>query len=175
MACETCTRGARLHPSGISMGELIGAAKAPGNVLNVLLNPVAIKAYRGWMSYSPKGLLVLEELERSRDWFEFIAQHVEPGPSALDWLRERESLPADVTELMQALTKYVAPRNIAPLVNAWALTQTGKRAIEKSGPIQSPGDLERAIAAFEAAAAELANADDLAPMVARLRAVADVE
>lgn len=178
LACNDCTKKARLLPTGTALGAIIGSSstwKQHGKLLNAVLNPIAIGAYRAWVGYSGDGVLVLEEQERSSDWFEFVVQHLDPGPRVLRWLLDQESLPVDARELMQAIARVVAPQSLAPVMNAWALTRAGKGALAKAGPIHTAADLDAVMGAMQEEARELAESDDLHLLVQRLCKVADVE
>ena len=180
LACIKCKGRTRLLATNVELSTLLASTRPyplQGSGLNAILNPVVIDERRAWADFAAVGFEVFSEHKRSTDWFDFVVQHVEPGPRVLCRIREQgllmEPPAAVITSITQELigggNPWLSPAD--RLTTWWQLARAGASALAVVGPIRSNAD---AWAAADALATLIPtfSESELAEMVRRLWALA---
>ena len=149
MACIQCKGRARLLATNVELSTLLASTRPyplEGSGLDVLLNPVMIDGRRAWADFTSGGFAVFREHRRSGDWFDFVVQHVEPGPRVLDSMRElgrhMQSPSGMMMSLMQRFAAGGEPGSdpLERLGTWWQLARAGALAATAAGPIRTNAD-----------------------------------
>ncbi len=175
-SCNNCRARSRLLPSGVPLGQLLTATdrgQLPTDGLSTLLNPLAIDAYRGWAGYAEGDFVIFEERERCKDWFDFVMQHIEPGPQLIEFVSEHKPTLAAPIEGLRAIAKQFGPR-VDVWGKLWLMTCACENVLRTQGPIESADDAWKAL---EAVKQEPTKFDEgyARSMLERLYRIADVE
>jgi hypothetical protein len=165
-----------LWPSGIPL-ELILApgerGQLPTDGLSTLNTPLAIAADRGWAGYAEGDFVIFEEREKSKDWFDFVMQHIDPGPQLLEFIAEEKPTMAAPVEGLRMVARQFRER-VDVWGKLWLMTCASEKVIAQQGPIQNAEDVWKAL---DAVALEPTKFDEghARSMLERLYRIADVE
>lgn len=149
-ACDTCKHRARLTPGNALLTTILhssGSHPQEGSGLNAILSPVIIDGRRGWCDFAAGGYAVFKEVATSSDYFDFLAQHIEPWAGVLRSLQElprAERVPDRVLNLLRrAPARFPGLDNLTILKDHWDYVQRVADTLAAHPPITSTEDAWR--------------------------------
>jgi hypothetical protein len=176
-SCNDCRAQARVLPAGVPLGQVLAAnderGRLPTDRLSPVLNPMAISAYRGWAGFAEGDCVIFEEREKCKDWFDFVMQHLDPGPELLRYVAEHKPKLQTAVESLREIAKEF-PDRIQVWVRLWLITSAATKVLADRGPIHSTADAFAVLDAMENEPKKLTE-EGARALLERLYGLADVD
>jgi hypothetical protein len=155
IACGSCKGRARLISTNALLKDVLQSVRPyplEGSGLAYFLNPLHIDGKRAWADFVAGGVALFEEVHSSRDYFDFLVQHVEPWCEILDTFsvfQDTDKSPyVAVVNWVQSQSppdRKAFLDSLDSLENCWDLAMNAKWALERHGPIRTNADAWRVI------------------------------
>ncbi len=155
LACLECKSRARLASTNALLSDVLHSERPyplEGSGLASFLNPLLIDGRRAWADYTAGGVATFEEVFPSRDYFDFVVQHVEPVCDILEAfsaLRDMdESIRIAVVKWLEGQPDPVRKAfldNLGRVEDLWDLSRGAEWALELQGPILTNADAWRVL------------------------------